>query len=293
MTHPYNSKTAVLTSKHQKLDLLRPSLESATGLSLIEQAMDTDQLGTFSGEIERLGSPLEVAIKKAQLGMIATGLPLGVASEGSIGPDPFVPFVISNIETLVFVDQELDIVISETFRSLDIVSATTQTFPGQDLTEYLAKVGFPEQRVIVKSTSGGVEKGLGSISSLEQAIAKLALEANESKVSLEPDYRAMHCPTRRVNIAHVAKALAFRVASLCPHAAKALALRVASLCPECNAPGWGKKDFVRGLRCSDCGSDHPDAIAQELKTCVRCDFFQPGMVLAESLDPSKCFSCNP
>lgn len=278
MTHPYNSKTAVLTSKHQKLDLLRPSLESATGLSLIEQAMDTDQLGTFSGEIERLGSPLEVAIKKAQLGMIATGLPLGVASEGSIGPDPFVPFVISNIETLVFVDQELDIVISETFRSLDIVSATTQTFPGQDLTEYLAKVGFPEQRVIAKSTIGGVEKGLGSISSLEQAIAKLALEANESKVSLEPDYRAMHCPTRRVNI---------------EHAAKALALRVASLCPECNAPGWGKKDFVRGLRCSDCGSDHPDAIAQELKTCVRCDFFQPGMVLAESLDPSKCFSCNP
>jgi hypothetical protein len=278
MTHPYNSKTAVLTSKHQKLDLLRPSLESATGLSLIEQAMDTDQLGTFSGEIERLGSPLEVAIKKAQLGMIATGLPLGVASEGSIGPDPFVPFVISNIETLVFVDQELDIVISETFRSLDIVSATTQTFPGQDLTEYLAIVGFPEQRVIAKSTSGGVEKGLGSISSLEQAIAKLALEANESKVSLEPDYRAMHCPTRRVNIAYVAKALAFRVASLCP---------------ECNAPGWGKKDFVRGLRCSNCGSDHPDAIAQELKTCVRCDFFQPGMVLAESLDPSKCFSCNP
>ncbi len=278
MTHPYNSKTAVLTSKHQKLDLLRLSLESATGLSLIEQAMDTDQLGTFSGEIERLGSPLEVAIKKAQLGMIATGLPLGVASEGSIGPDPFVPFVISNIETLVFLDQELDIVISETFRSLDIVSATTQTFPGQDLTEYLAKVGFPEQRVIAKSTIGGVEKGLGSISSLEQAIAKLALEANESKVSLEPDYRAMHCPTRRVNIAHVAKALAFRVASLCP---------------ECNAPGWGKKDFVRGLRCSDCGSDHPDAIAQELKTCVRCDFFQPGMVLAESLDPSKCFSCNP
>jgi hypothetical protein len=278
MTHPYNSKTAVLTSKHQKLDLLRPSLESATGLSLIEQAMDTDQLGTFSGEIERLGSPLEVAIKKAQLGMIATGLPLGVASEGSIGPDPLVPFVISNIETLVFVDQELGIVISETFRSLDIASGTTQALPGQDLTEYLIKVGFPEQRVIVKSASGGVEKGLGSISSLEQAIEKLSLHAHESKVSLEPDYRAMHCPTRRVNIAH---------------AAKALALRVASLCPECNAPGWGKKDFLRGLRCSDCGSDHPDAIAQELKTCVRCDFVQPGMVLAESLDPSKCFSCNP
>jgi hypothetical protein len=278
VNHPYEAKTAVLTSKHQKLDLIRPSLEQATGLNLIEQALDTDQLGTFSGEIERPGTPLEVAINKAKLGMVATGLPLGVASEGSIGPDPLVPFVISNIETLVFVDQELDIVISETFRSLDIVSATTQTFPGQDLTEYLAKVGFPEQRVIVKSSSGGVEKGLGSISSLEQAIAKLALQAHESKVSLEPDYRAMHCPTRRINIVHAAKALAFRVASLCP---------------ECNAPGWGKKDFVRGLRCSDCGSDHPDAIAQELKTCVRCDFVQPGMVLAESLDPSKCFSCNP
>jgi hypothetical protein len=278
VNHPYEAKTAVLTSKHQKLDLIRPSLEQATGLNLIEQALDTDQLGTFSGEIERLGTPLEVAINKAKLGMVATGLPLGVASEGSIGPDPLVPFVISNIETVVFVDQELGIVISETFRSLDIASGTTQALPGQDLTEYLEKVGFPEQRVIAKSSSGGVEKGLRSISSLEQAIAKLALQAHESSVSLEPDYRAMHCPTRRVNIAHAAKALAFRVASLCP---------------DCNAPGWGKRDFVRGLLCSNCGSDQPDAIAQELKTCVRCDFVQLGLVLAESLEPSKCFSCNP
>jgi len=54
--------------------------------------LDTDQLGTFSGEIPRRGALLEVALRKARLGMRAPGLPLGLAGEGTFGPHPAVPF---------------------------------------------------------------------------------------------------------------------------------------------------------------------------------------------------------
>lgn len=277
MAHPYQSQTAVLTSKHQKLELIGAPLKSAVGMNLIEEALDTDQLGTFSGEIERVGSTLETAIKKAKLGMNATGLSLGVASEGSIGPDPFVPFLVSNIETVVFVDSELDIVVSETVRSMEIASASVKALPGQDLIEFLAKIGFPEQRVIARGSTA-IEKGIGSLDELGAAIQRLSPQSQNGEVLIEPDYRAMYSPTRRVNI---------------QKAAQALAVRIASLCPECACPGWGKKDFVRGLICSDCGTSHQDAVARELQACVGCDYVQPGKLVAESLDPSRCSSCNP
>ncbi|MFU0507935.1 hypothetical protein [Pseudaminobacter sp. NGMCC 1.201702] len=46
-------------------------------------ALDTDVLGTFTGEIPRAGSTREAAIAKARLGMAATGLPRGIVSERS------------------------------------------------------------------------------------------------------------------------------------------------------------------------------------------------------------------
>lgn len=277
MTHPYQSKTAVLTSKHQKLELIGAPLRAAVGLNLIEEPLDTDQLGTFSGEIERLDTPLETAIKKARLGMNATGLALGVASEGSIGPDPLVPFMVSDIETIVFLDSELEIVVAETIRSTEIVAARITFTPGQDLSQFLEKLGFPKQRLIVKGTHG-VEKGIDSHEELEKAILRISAQSQAGLVEIEPDYRAMHSPTRRANI---------------QQAANAIAIRLASICPSCNSPGWGKKDYVRGLECRDCGTSHPDAIVRELRCCVRCDFVQPGNLIADSLDPARCFSCNP
>ena len=94
------------------------------GCELFEVNLDTDQLGTFSGEIERIAPPLETAIQKARLGMKETGLLLGIASEGSVGPDPIVPFIHSNTEHLVLVDDEIGIVISETYRSFEITATT-------------------------------------------------------------------------------------------------------------------------------------------------------------------------
>ena len=72
---------------HRKEEAIAPALMSALGLLVEPTAgLDTDQLGTFSGEIPRSGTMLEVAVRKARLGMSVMGLPLGLASEGTFGP---------------------------------------------------------------------------------------------------------------------------------------------------------------------------------------------------------------
>ena len=67
-----------------------------------------------AGEVERVGTPLETAVEKAQLGIKTTGNPFAIASEGSIGPDPFFGFINANIETMVFIDNELELQVHET-----------------------------------------------------------------------------------------------------------------------------------------------------------------------------------
>jgi hypothetical protein len=78
---------------HRKEEAVAPALLSTLGLLVVPaRGLDTDQLGTFSGEVPREGSMLDVAMRKARLGMSATGLPLGIASEGTFGPHPAIPF---------------------------------------------------------------------------------------------------------------------------------------------------------------------------------------------------------
>lgn len=275
----YSGRKAILTSKHQKRGVIAPAF-SQIGLEVVELALDTDQLGTFSGEVERRASPLETALAKARMGMLETGEKLGIASEGSIGPDPLVPFVISNIEVMVFVDDETGIEISETHRSLEIAHGTQKAARDHDLTEFLEKVGFPTQALIVRpdSESGPWQKGIDSQTKLIEAVAQAAAASSNSLALIECDYRAMHSPSRRANIALLAQKLA---------------LRVAATCPSCKSPGWGKLEFERGLNCTGCGEFDETAVRAELNACVRCDYKAVKQVVAESLRPASCKVCNP
>ena len=274
----YSDQRAVLTSKHQKLPLIAPHFQEHLNLDVVEVALDTDLLGTFSGEVPRTGTPLETAIAKARLGMAEANSLLGIASEGTIGPDPLVPFAISNIEVLVFIDDQLGLVVSETHRSLDIAHGSFTTTTGQDLQEFLTKVGFPNQGLIVRPGAGlpAVAKGITGEPELQEAISE-ALAAS-GLAHLECDYRAMHSPTRRLNISF---------------AAKQLAQRIANHCAECNMPGWGKLSYERGLSCEGCGEFDGDAVTAELLGCVSCSHTELNRVISESLSPARCQSCNP
>lgn len=274
----YNKQIFVLTTKHDKGRLIRPHLQNILDTDLQEINLDTDLLGTFSGEIERVGTPIEVAIKKARLGMQATNNPFGIASEGSVGPDPIVPFITANIETIVFIDDEEGVHISETIKSNEIIAHKTDTTKN-DLDEFLKKADFPNHALIVKPNIGqGAIKGVKDLQTLHEAIKKSRNYSVDGEAIIESDLRAMCSPSRQRNIS----AVAFKLAN-----------RLAQTCPSCQCPGWGLQSFIRGVHCSECGDYAQDALKQEVLGCVRCDYTKLGAVINTSIDPSRCMSCNP
>jgi len=279
--HPYAGRTAVLTSKHQKLNQIGPPLLEHIGLGVFELDLDTDQLGTFTGEIERLNPPQETAIRKARMGMKASGCALGIASEGSIGPDPLVPFVISDIEHLVLVDDELGIVITETYRSFDITTAIISVTAGQDLGDFLTRADFPHHKLIVRPNTEARDfsiKGITDLTQLNAAIEACSEQSPTGFVVVESDLRAHCSPSRQANIQEVAITLAHRVSRLCPH---------------CHTPGWGRTSYQKGVRCGECFRVSPEAIRQEILGCARCDHRESGKIIAHKLDPTYCNWCNP
>ncbi len=58
---PLQGARACLTTRHGKLRAVAKPLRDLVGLDVYEEAtIDTDALGTFSGEIERVGTPVQV-----------------------------------------------------------------------------------------------------------------------------------------------------------------------------------------------------------------------------------------
>ncbi len=277
--HPYRGAKAVIATKHNKGILVAPAFSKHLDLTVEEVMVDTDELGTFSGEIERVGSVREVVIKKAELGMEVSGSPIGIASEGSIGADPLLPFINSDIELMALVDHERSLVIIESLRSTEIIAQTTKITKDLDITKFLTKADFPKHALILRSEDAPVSfcvKGISDLETLEQTIQK-GLKDFPSLV-LENDLRAHFSPSRQKNIAALADKLA---------------LRLTHLCPECAAPGWGVISYKKGLPCQECGEISEEALAQEIQGCVRCEFNKIGKTLADFIDPAQCQLCNP
>jgi len=110
---PYFGALIALTTRHGKERALSRVFAAGLGARLQLCDHDTDQLGTFSGEIPRLADAVATCRAKALLGMEAAGLSLGLASEASFGPHPAMPMLPVGQELLLFLDQELDLCLIE------------------------------------------------------------------------------------------------------------------------------------------------------------------------------------
>lgn len=279
--HPYVGRKIVLTTKHGKLPLIAPILEAELGVQVVLHEADTDQLGTFTGEVERTLSPQEAAIAKAKLGVVALDLDLGIASEGSIGSDPLAPFIQSDIEYIALVDLSRGIEVVERYRSLQIIAGEIATTAGSDLSDFLRKVDFPNHKLIVRPNDKSGEKpikGISTLEELEQAIDSLSGKSKDGKALVQSDLRAHCSPSRQQNIVQ---------------ATQLLVKRIQTPCPSCASPGFGFVRFERGLDCSACGELVKSAPKFEVFGCVNCPIEQAGSQLAELADPSSCEGCNP
>lgn len=277
----YAGRGAVLATKHEKLPLVAPPL-AAVGLEVKGVAVDTDQLGTFTGEVPRPGPPLETAVAKARLGMAVTGSRLGLASEGSIGPHPASPFLTADIEIVVLVDADRDLVVWATATGIDILAATQPCDPGGDPTALAGRFGLPGHAVIVRPNQGPpapLFKGLRELVEIEAAVASCAAASPDGQARVETDLRAHMCPSRQPTI---------RLA------AERLAARLAAHCPACASPGWGLVDALTGLPCEWCGAPTDDLRA-EIDGCPACGHRAERAVVAPgaTADPGRCPRCNP
>lgn len=277
----YSGRSAVLATKHDKLPLVVPPL-AAVGVEVTAVAVDTDQLGTFTGEIPRPGPPLDTAIAKARLGMAAAGTSLGLASEGSIGPHPASPLLVADVEVVVLVDADRDVVVWATATGIDIRATAQVLEPGQDLAGLAGRFDLPGHAVIVRPNQGPpspVVKGLRALADIDAAVATCAAASPDGQARVETDLRAHVCPSRRPVI---------RLA------AERLASRLAARCPACASPGWGPVDAVTGVPCDWCATPVDDLRA-EIDGCPACGHRAERAVVAPgaTADPGRCPRCNP
>ena len=252
----YAGRVGALAARHGKERQIGPALVP-TGLEVGVAAVDTDTFGTFSGEIPRLGHPAEVVERKARAAMAAKGPDVGLASEGSFGPHPDVPFLTADTELVALVDARLGTVIIEQAVSVDTAADALTVTPGDDVAEFCAQVGFPAQALIVRPADGAFDqmtKAITDRDSLTHAISVATAASTDRKAISETDLRAHCCPKRQAVIAQ---------------AAQRLAVRLARRCPACHAPGFGAIRTEPGLPCDLCGlpTARPMAI---LEDCPRC-----------------------
>lgn len=276
--HPYRHRRAALATRHGKLPLIAPAMDEFVGLDVVAVAVDTDSLGTFSGEVERAGSPWDTAVAKARLGMTARGLPLGIASEGSFAPYAPAPFVLAETELVVLVDDDLGITIGESETAFSPPTVRLEIEPGALDLAALDRGGFPEHGLIVRPEDGvsPIVKGVHDIAELDRAIARCASVSDTGRAIVESDLRAHHHPFRRDVIAR---------------AAGRLARRLASMCPMCGIPGWGATDHEPGAPCALCHQPTWTTLA-DIWGCAGCRH-SVRIERSEWADPAQCTLCNP
>ncbi len=282
--HPYTATAIALATLHGKAEALAPAFAAIGARLVMAEGVDTDALGTFSGEVERRLPALDAAIAKARLGMAATGLPLGLATEGSFGPHPVIGFLPLHREIAVLVDDTRGVVIAEWLDSHQARYGGCLLQAGDTLDEaQLQRFGFPEHALIVRSepfaAGDPVCKGIRERAALDAAIDTCRRASPVGQAWVETDMRAHMNPTRMQRIALLAERLV---------------ARAGTCCPQCQAPGFGKTGIVAGLPCADCGAP-TSAVLSEIATCSACGFRDvrgrsDGLTEA---DPAQCDLCNP
>jgi hypothetical protein len=277
----FEGRTLVIASMHRKEEVLKPLLEQGLGITVqVAEGLNTDLLGTFSGEVARLADPLSTARKKCELALDLSGCDLALASEGSFGPHPAAFFLPANEEWLLLVDRKNNLEIHARHLSLETNFSGQEFHSIEELEAFASKVGFPSHGLILRKSKEeltGVLKGITDPSLLRKAAVQL-IESEKSGY-VETDMRAMFNPSRMKVIGETVQLLL---------------QKLNSHCPSCQVPGFSVTSAEPGLPCSLCGTPSSTALAH-LLVCSHCCheekvFFPHGK---KTEDPQYCQVCNP
>jgi len=283
-THPYHQIHIALGTQHGKEKAIAPAFyRCLEAVVMVPKGLDTDKLGTFSGEVDRSGTAEQVLKKKARLGMEALGLKYGLANEGSFGPHPLTPFMAADVELMVFIDDEKKIEVTER-----VITPRTNfghmTVPHiRKAHAFLKHARFPSHGLVVRPARGHfpdlLYKGIRKHARLKKTILTCARASSDGLAHIETDMRAHMNPTRMRVLTSLARKLAQRL------------LR---LCPKCRCPGWGVVKILPGLACEGCASP-TDLISKQVYGCPACPAQETkgrsdGLRYASQ---GQCGYCNP
>lgn len=272
-------RTLCIATMHNKEQVLKPLLEKHLGVHCITaEKLNTDLLGTFSGEVERVQSPLETARRKCQMATELTGCDLAVSSEGSFGPHPVLGFFSANEELLFFFDKTNKLEITAHELSTHTNFAAGQFNDWESLKAFAEKSLFPSHGLIAKNEANTVlEKGIQDWHKLENLFYQT--QKNGSALLVETDMRACFNPTR------------MQVIETCAHK---LVAALKSNCPACKQPGFVVSGAVPGLPCNLCGLPTKSTL-KHVSVCKTCSYqtetLHPHGKTSE--DPGFCDFCNP
>lgn len=275
----YVKKGILVATKHQKEQVIGPIFKKYLGCETFVTEFDTDKLGTFTGEIPRLKDAMSICKDKAVMAAQLTGHPYALASEGSFGPHPIMPFLPYAQEWMVFVDLESDITIFEEIKTSETNYQTKWIDVDSDINDFLNQVKFPSHGLCLQTSclKTVIAKGIQNHQQLQEAL-KNGFEL-DTRLLLSTDMRAMMNPSRMNVIEKLSEQLV---------------LRIKSLCPQCQSPGFGRAGVAGHLACQQCHmpSEFP---ALEVWACVQCDYQEnrPRKDGKVNIDPQYCQFCNP
>ena len=282
---PYHNTAAVLTTMHGKEKVISPVLEDSLGLVVsLATGVNTDCFGTFSREIERTGSQLDAARAKISAGFNVTPWArVGLASEGSFGPHPSIPFVALGRELIVLVDRDRDLELTGYDASLSTNYGHKNVLLVDDAISFALTAGFPDHGVIVMGCNVGkpapqemLIKDITDQEALSAAVQK-AIHVFGSAF-IEADMRAHRNPTRMLAI---------------ERATRDLVRKYLCTCPKCAWPGFDITDRIAGLECAWCG-EPTHIIKTEILCCANCSYREERPATsAKTAEPGFCDQCNP
>ena len=288
MTDFFANRTVTIATMHQKEKAIAPLIEAALNVkTCVPQNFDTDRLGTFTREIQRPGDQTTTARMKAQAALEITGGTLAIASEGSFGPHPQIPFVPCNREIVLLLDTQHQLeIVGEVLSTDTNYQSQTVTSP-QAALDFAQTVGFPEHGLVVlpaqsKGTtldSEAIAKGITQEAALIAAVTGAIAQSANQSAQIETDMRALYNPTRMKVIAE---------------ATTALIQQINQHCPQCNYPGFAISQRRPGLPCRFCGAATLLTIAVVYR-CQHCQFQKTQQFpdKEQYADPARCPYCNP
>jgi hypothetical protein len=277
----FQTRSLVIATKHKKETVISPLIEKALGVTcFVNEDFDTDELGTFTGEIERIEDPVSTVKRKCLEAMELSQCDLGIASEGSFGAHPTFIFANADDEIMIFIDKKNNLEILAREISTSTNFNAKEIFKENELLEFATKAKFPSHGLILrksKEENTEIFKGITNRKDLLHIYKKLSLKY--PSVYVETDMRAMYNPTRMLVIESLTKKLIDKINSKCP---------------KCNIPGFGVREVKKGLPCELCGYPTQSTLSLFYE-CSQCHLIQEQMFPnnKETEDPQYCDYCNP